>query len=209
MSPAAPGGTQTRRLRRCLTPRSKRQIAASCNLRLTSNVRPRAMSSCATVPLQSFSWCSPEIRSSRSVCGPSVRWRPANLTAKLQTKTMDSRFVHGQRSSNVELVQRRFGLSVLRRPAHQPRHIEPTESNRSSFRVCSAWLAGRVQQNHQMQVTPHHLQPQRNCSGTVWRVRGTSPRRSAVRQSPWPNTSVEATNCSKLQFAPHLERWAA
>jgi hypothetical protein len=23
---------------------------------------------------------------------------------------------------------------------------------------------------------------------------------------PLPNTSVEATNCSKLQFAPHLER---
>ncbi len=164
------------------------------------------MSSRATVPLRSFSWSSPEIRSSRSVCGPPVRWRPANLTTKLQTKTMDSRFVHGQRSSNVEFVQRRLGLSVLRRPAHQPRHIEPTENSPSSFRVCSAWLAGRVQQNHQMQVTPHHLQLQHHCSGSVVRVRATPPRRAAVRQNPWPNPSVEPTKCSKLHFAAHLER---
>ena len=194
-------------MRRCgLTPQSRRQIAASCNLRLTSNVRPRVMLGCITVPLRAFSWRSLQIQSSRSVCGPSVLRRPANLTlfsGKVQSVPCPRQL---ERAGSTQEVQLQLGLSVLRRPAHQPRHIEPTKSNQSSFRVCSAWLAGRVQQNHQMQVTPHHLQLQRHCSGAVWRVRGTSPRRAAVRQSPWPNTSVEATNCSKLQFAPHLER---
>ncbi len=183
-----------------------RQIAASCNLRLTSNVRPRTVFTRFAVPLRVAMLLLLERQSSRSVCGPSVLRRPAGLTSKLHLKYETARFGQGHLVSQHGFVRPRCGLSVLRRPAHQPRHIEPLANSRSRAGVCSAWLARRAKQSHQMQVTPLPLQLQRLCSGSVVRVRGTSPRRAAVRQSPWPNPSVEATNCSKLQFAPHLER---
>ncbi len=160
----------------------------------------------AAVPLRVFTWRSHQMRSSRSVCGPSVLRRPAGLTSKLQTEFRMSRFDHGRFVLNPGFVQRRLGLSVLRRPARQPRHIEPTANSRSSVGVCSAWLAGRVQQNHQMQVMSPHIQARCLRSSSARNGRGTSVRCACVRQSPWPNTSVELTNCSKLQFAAHLER---
>ena len=189
-----------------LTPQSRRQIAASCNLRLTSNVRPRVMLGSITVPLRAFSWRSLQIQSSRSVCGPSVLRRAANLTlfsGRVQSVPCPRQL---EREGSTQEVQLQLGLSVLRRPARQPRQIERLANSRGSVGVCSAWLAGLVQQNHQTQVTSPHLQTRCLRSGSVRKVCGTSSRRAAVRQSPWPNHSVEATNCSKLQFAPHLER---
>ncbi len=161
------------------------------------------------LPLRVATLRSLETRSSRSVCGPSVLRRPAGLTSKPHLKFRIASYGQGQLVSRSGLFQPQLGLSVLRRPALQPRHIEPLENSRSGAGVCSAWLARWAKQNHQMQVTQLRLQLQRLCSGSVVRVRGTSPRRAAVRQSPWPNPSVEPTKCSKLHFAAHLERWAA
>ncbi len=189
---------------RGLTPQSRRQIAASCNLRLTSNVRPRVMLGCITVPLRVFSVRSLQMQCSRSVCGPSVLRRPASLT--LSSRRARSWPWLAERAASAQEVQLQLGLSVLRRPARQPRHIEPAANSRASVGVCSAWFGGCVQQNHQMQATPHNFKAQCLRSGSVRRVCGTSSRRAAVRQSPWPNPSVEPTNCGKPQLAAHLER---
>ncbi len=162
------------------------------------------MLGCITVPLRAFSVHSLQIQSSWSVCGPSVLRRPANLT--LSSGRARSWPWQADRAASAQEVQLQLGLSVLRRPARHPRHIEPAANSRASVGVCSVWFAGRVQQNHQMQVTPHHFKAQCLRSGSVRRVCGTSSRRAAVRQSPWPNPSVEPTKCSKLHFAAHLER---
>ena len=161
------------------------------------------------VLLRAFSWRSLQVQNSRSVCGPSVLRRSAHLTLSSLEVHSTSRQQQVQSSGSRKVVRRQRGLSVLRRPAHQPGHIERSPNSRLSVGVCSGWLAGHVQQNHPMQVTSLHLQPQCLRSGSAMRVRGSSARRASVQQSPWPNPSVEATNCSKLQFAPHLERWAS
>jgi hypothetical protein len=163
---------------------------------------------CLAVPLRVFSWRSLQIQSNQSVCGPSVLRRPAGLTSKAQLtiELAQSFSVHSGAGAPHGSVELRFGLSVLRRPAHQPGHIVRLRNSRMSVGVCSAWLAKHIQKNGQMHYTSAHLHRQCLRSGAAMRVHGSSARHACVRQRPWPNPSVEATNCSKLQFAPHLER---
>ena len=147
---------------------------------------------------------SAQMQSSQSVCGPSVLRRPASLTLKSkQTQDEASRSprrLKVQRNSRRRFVRLQLGLSVLRRPAQQPRHIK-------AVGVCAVKAAHRFAHNLEMATRAAlHAFWLGLAPGQAVSVHGHSSRCAAIQQSPWPNPSVELTNCSKLQFAAHLER---
>ncbi len=191
-----------------LTTRSRRQIAASCNLRLTSNVRQRvprkAMSSrFVTARLAPGSKTKPVLLVRHGSKAPEPRantmkyrepWSPSARAVRpsAASEPIEVTFTKYQtpacRSASTGAGVARVGLSmrilVLRAkrfsPGKQPKCKHNTVM--ASASAASPRFGGFV-------VTGQRHRP----------LSGSEPK-------TLPNPSVEPTKCSKLHFAAHLER---
>ncbi len=169
-----------------LTPRSNRQSAASCTLRLTSNVRLHEDQSphhCRRSILHRISGCLRSRLRKRS--GP----KHCLAIRAVQGSRFPKRLRRNYWLQYSSLHPQSHRLNAKRRRKCPGRRWQGSYASPVAIRTKSFHLWPRLSESIQARALGL-----RYCGGVSMNVRMQ------------PNHSVEATNCSKLQFAPHLKR---